>query len=122
VGFICSICTGGCHGGGGGDDGGRVHRQINYERTVKMEEDAASVCGYAGTLGANSQGEEFVRVHRYTMSKQSGRRPYPDEQCADLRDGQRGEVARAVDGHDGVVRLDARLVPGAYTRPLFSST
>jgi len=39
------------------------------------EEDAASVYGYTGTLGANTQGRgigECVRVYRYTMSKQPG--------------------------------------------------
>jgi len=48
---------------------------VHYERTAR-EEDAASVCGYTGTLQASSQeGEcgECVQVHRYTMSKQSGR-------------------------------------------------
>ena len=55
---------------------GRVHyagTPVDYEQTVR-EEDAASVQGYTGTLWANSQGEGAVRVHRYTMSKQSGRR------------------------------------------------
>ena len=49
---------------------------VHYEQTVR-EEDAASVHGYTGTLCANSQGGgcgECARVHRYTMSKQSGRR------------------------------------------------
>jgi len=45
---------------------------VDYEQTVR-EEDAASVHGYTGTLWANSQGEGAMRVHRYTMSKQSGR-------------------------------------------------
>ena len=51
-------------------------KPVHYEQTV-VEKDAPRVCGYAGTLWANSQGagcDACVRVHRYTMSKQSGRR------------------------------------------------
>ena len=49
---------------------------VRYEQPVR-EEIAASVCGYTGTLWANSHGGgsgECARVHRYTMGKQPGRR------------------------------------------------
>ena len=59
---------------------------VHYEYTLRTpcqarEEDAASAYGYTGTLRANSQDTvsgqgggrgECLRVHWYTMSKQSG--------------------------------------------------
>ena len=120
------------HGGGCGS--GRVHRYtmskqlgrsirracagtpVHYEQIVR-EEGAASVCGYTGTLRANSQGDgcsECVRVNRYTMSKQSGRRMHMRLWQSGGDDGDPG------DGDDGM--SDDGGAAGAYTRPLFSST
>ena len=46
--------------------------QVNCERAVKPVADAY---GCTGTLWANSQARgRYIRVHRYTMSKQSGPR------------------------------------------------
>ena len=52
----------------------RSARRVSGPR-YSMSKQSAGVCGYTGTLRANSQGGgggECVRVHQYSMSKQSG--------------------------------------------------
>jgi len=78
---------------------------VHYEQTVR----ARALRGYAGTFEQTVRaGAGAVWVHRYTMSKQSG--PPPAGLGAHV----------AVRGLER--RQHMRRQPGAYTRPLFSST